>query len=66
MFKRYRSIAKEAALELKSKGFTKGSRALLKQHGWKLVALVFTTYLVRDLTLYIILPWFIAQRLVLE
>lgn len=42
---------------LKESGF----RGALKRYGWKLVAAVFCYYLVRDVTLYIVLPALIAK-----
>lgn len=38
-----------------------GVRALFARYGWKLVAGIFCYYLFRDLTLYVVLPIFIAR-----
>lgn len=62
MLTRYRSLLVEAKAELKKNGL----RALFRKYGWKLFALVFTTYLVRDVALYVVLPWLVARNLVLE
>jgi len=37
--------------------------ALYQKYGWKAVAGVFVYYLVRDVTLYIVLPMFVLSRL---
>ncbi|MBS1963517.1 MAG: hypothetical protein JST04_14980 [Bdellovibrionales bacterium] len=62
MFARYRKLAAEAKSELKRNGF----RSLFRKYGWKLVALVFTTYLVRDIALYIVLPWLVSRNLLAD
>lgn len=43
-----------------------GLRATIKRFGWKFFAIVFVYYLVRDVTLYIILPWMIARHFIGE
>jgi len=35
----------------------------IKKHGWKTAITIFVFYLIRDVSLYILLPWFIAKRL---
>lgn len=40
-----------------------GFKASLKKYGWKLVAGVFCYYLVRDVMLYIVGPWFVVEYL---
>jgi hypothetical protein len=37
----------------------KGFKAVFKRYGWKLVIGIFTYYLVRDITLYILIPYFL-------
>jgi hypothetical protein len=44
---------------LKQEGF----KGFLKKKGWKVVAAFFLFYLVRDVTLYIILPYFAITKL---
>lgn len=39
---------------------TQGLKALIKQYGWKFFLVVFCYYLVRDITLYILLPYLVA------
>lgn len=42
----------------------KGLKGVIKRFGWKFFAIFFIYYLVRDVTLYIILPWYLAQKLI--
>jgi len=37
---------------------------LVKKYGWKAAIGIFFYYLIRDVSLYIILPWFIAKNLI--
>jgi hypothetical protein len=39
-------------------------KELFKKYGWKLGVAVFLGYLVRDVTLYIVLPYLIARSLI--
>ena len=41
-----------------------GFRGTFKRYGWKLFAVVFVGYLLRDITLYIVLPLLIARGLI--
>lgn len=40
-----------------------GFRGALKRYGWKLVAGVFCYYLIRDLTLYVLIPYLLTKQL---
>jgi hypothetical protein len=40
-----------------------GLRATFRRFGWKLVVGLFTYYLVRDVTLYILIPTFFLHKL---
>lgn len=40
-----------------------GLRGVIRRYGWKFFAFFFTYYLIRDVTLYIIIPWYIAKKL---
>lgn len=51
-------------LEVKHTFRTGGFKAVTNRYGWKIFAAFFAYYLVRDVTLYILLPWFIANKLV--
>ena len=39
----------------------RGFKALIKEAGWKVVVGVFLFYLVRDLILYVLIPYLIAR-----
>ena len=38
-------------------------RELFKKYGWKLAIGIFFYYLIRDVSLYILLPWFLANQI---
>lgn len=40
-----------------------GFKELIKQKGWKVFAIIFFYYLIRDSTLYILIPYLIAKGL---
>ena len=52
--KKYRQIYRE-----------RGFKALLKESGWKVFTLVFIFYLIRDVVLYILIPYLVAKGLLL-
>ena len=35
-----------------------------KKYGWKMAVGIFFYYLIRDVSLYIVLPWFIAKNFI--
>ena len=37
-------------------------REIFKKYGWKAALGIFLYYLVRDVTLYILIPWYIAKN----
>jgi len=37
--------------------------AYIKKYGWKAAVAIFFYYLIRDVTLYILLPWLIAKNI---
>jgi len=41
-----------------------GIKSFIKQKGWKVIALIFSYYLVRDTILYIILPYLIINNII--
>ena len=43
--------------------FGKRFRFLLKKYGWRLLVLVFFYYLIRDLLLYVVLPYLAVKHL---
>ena len=40
-----------------------GMKTTFKRYGWKVFAVLFAYYLVRDVTLYIVIPWWVARSL---
>ncbi|NUN05966.1 MAG: hypothetical protein HUU57_09405 [Bdellovibrio sp.] len=40
-----------------------GLKAVIRRYGWKFFAVFFIYYLVRDVTLYILLPLYLANKL---
>jgi hypothetical protein len=42
-----------------------GLKALLKKKGWKVIFVFFLFYLIRDLLLYILIPWLIIKGIIL-
>ena len=39
------------------------ARGFIKKYGWKAAVAIFVGYLIRDVILYIILPYFIAKNI---
>ncbi len=48
---------------LKQEGLRQGVKSLWKRYGWKMVVAVFAYYLIRDVTLYIVIPSLIIKGL---
>jgi hypothetical protein len=44
--------------------FKKRITGLFKKYGWKAAAGIFMYYLIRDVSLYIVLPWLIAKNII--
>ena len=42
----------------------KGLKAAIKAAGWKVFVLIFMYYLIRDVTLYILIPYLIAKGVI--
>jgi len=53
---KFRSQCQDMRLVWKQQGF----KALVKQYGWKFFLVVFCYYLIRDITLYLVLPYMVA------
>lgn len=56
-FARPRAFLREATQTFREGGF----RGTLRRYGWKLFAAFFLFYLVRDVTLYVVLPYLAAR-----
>jgi hypothetical protein len=39
-----------------------GVKAVIRRYGWKFFAVFFVYYLVRDLSLYVLLPYLVAKH----
>ncbi len=59
LFQKLKKIFKEVTIDIK----TIGLKATLKKHGWKIFALIFFYYLIRDSILYILIPALIGYKL---
>jgi len=53
-----RTLFQEKKQTFKAQGF----KGLFRVYGWKMVVAFFVYYLVRDVTLYILLPWLVARH----
>jgi hypothetical protein len=42
----------------------KGLKGFIKEKGWKIVAIFFLYYLIRDTTLYVIIPYLVINNIV--
>ena len=42
----------------------KGLKGFVKEKGWKIVAIFFLYYLIRDTTLYIIIPYLVINNII--
>nr|BFD67049.1 hypothetical protein HAGR004_20710 [Bdellovibrio sp. HAGR004] len=40
-----------------------GLKGVIRRYGWKFFAIFFAYYLIRDVTIYILIPWYIARNL---
>lgn len=52
--------------EMKMTGRKAGIKGLYQRYGFKLFLAFFVYYLVRDVTLYILIPWWIAKKTILS
>lgn len=39
-----------------------GIKGVIRRYGWKFFAVFFLYYLIRDVSLYVLLPWYLAQK----
>ncbi len=47
--------------EVKSTFKTSGFKGVVKKYGWKIFAVFFAYYLIRDITIYILIPYLIVK-----
>jgi hypothetical protein len=56
-WQRFKGLCQEMTTLFKEQGF----KAILARFGWKFLIIVFFYYLIRDVTLYILIPYFITK-----
>lgn len=56
-------LTPHAVLEVRTLYREAGFRGVFKRYGWKVIAGFFAYYLIRDLTLYVLLPYLVAKGL---
>lgn len=54
----------KALVEARAEFRTSGLKGVIRRYGWKFFAVFFVYYLVRDIALYILLPWYLANKVV--
>jgi hypothetical protein len=60
LFKRFKNVVADCRATFKESGF----KGVVKRYGWKIFAVFFVYYLVRDIILYILIPWMIAKHFI--
>lgn len=58
MYAEATNIFKEAKTIFRQQGL----RGVIKRYGWKFFVVFFAYYLIRDVTIYILLPWYLANK----
>lgn len=43
---------------------TEGAKGTFRRYGWKMIAAVFCYYLVRDVLIYLLIPFWLARQIV--
>ena len=54
-------VLKELRTNTKESGLRQAIKIMFKKYGWKVGLAIFMYYLIRDVTLYIILPYLIMR-----
>jgi hypothetical protein len=60
LIRKLRAFLREARGVFREGGF----KALFRRYGWKLIAVFFVYYLIRDSILYIILPYLVVRGII--
>lgn len=60
LFQRLKALLSELRSTFKEGGF----KGVINRYGWKIFAFFFAYYLIRDLTLYVFIPWIIARQFI--
>ena len=56
--------AKAIFIDVKYIFKSQGIKGVVKKYGWKIFAVFFMYYLIRDSILYILLPWLVAKHFI--
>jgi hypothetical protein len=56
-------ILNELRTNTRENGLKYAIKAMFQQYGWKIGVAIFLYYLIRDVTLYIIIPYFVFKGL---
>lgn len=64
MIKRQYFWVKTLFVEMKTTWKTLGIKGLYQKYGFKLFVAFFIYYLLRDSFIYLVLPWFVANKLI--
>ncbi len=56
-------ILNELRTNTRENGLKNAIKAMFKQYGWKIGVAIFLYYLIRDVTLYIIIPYLVFKGL---
>lgn len=56
-------ITPKVLVEAKQVFRAAGIKGVIRRYGWKFFAVFFLYYLIRDVSLYVLLPWYLAQKL---
>jgi hypothetical protein len=60
----FRDAMKQKLCEFKARRRELGWRGALKPYGWRVVVAIVLFYLVRDIALYIVLPYLVVNNLI--
>ena len=60
LFQLYKTHIIDSILIVKNHGF----KELLKRKGWKFLVVIFSYYLIRDLTIYVVIPLLITRGII--
>lgn len=58
------SLAKTSLRECRATFKEGGFKAVVRRYGWKLFAVFFAYYLIRDAILYLLIPYLVAQHFI--
>lgn len=56
------AVGKAALLECRLTFKEGGLKAVIRRYGWKIFVAFFAYYLIRDLTIYVLIPYLVAKH----